>query len=370
MAFEQTLSSLKQLLNASNPGSARDIRRVIGESKVPGLKTKTNFNLSDYAWYPWYNSLKSEDIYKRIKDLYVPKLEIYEFQPATDLAMYINLLARAIEMAKNIGSGSAGAGEILSKIAEKLDAKISAGLDGIVTAENEGKILQNFNDANQYYLRVSDGKYMKRFEVPSYHDQVWNANGGQGWKGMGAMERYMSFASAFMPGGLDVPAKPIFQASNVENPSVSSKFYMFNGHITAALSNLEFIYSLLPGGYWMQDSFYQRGSNLYTVSYENFYQYRLCAMEASVYMRGKIRKAPARVVQQFPSVTMLPDIWEVDIQFKSLLPNTLNQFFAPYFPEFKVNVGQSTEVFNFVGNLIEGAEQEANFVGPPPPAPG
>lgn len=364
MAFEKTLAALAKIGNSTKPSSALDIRRVL--SNTAGVETSRSVTLSDYVWYPFYTAAKRNDAYPKLAEgINVPKLTAFEFQPATDLTMYIRLLVRAVKAAQAIRSGDSEIGEVLSRIAGMLDTDISAGIGGVLSASNADDIILNFKRANQYYIQISDGKYVKRFEFPTYNDEIWSANGGSGWEAMGALEKYVGFAASSIGGyGLDVPAKPKFTASKVQTASVSTKFYLFNANLACALANLKFLYSFLPGGYWTQDSYYQRGSNLYTVRFENYYQYQLCAMEATVSMKGKSRRPPKGVSSKYKSITMLPDIFEVDIKFTNLLPNTLNQFLAPYFQEFTQNVGIGKSVTGLVP-----LDYSSALDSPAPPAP-
>jgi hypothetical protein len=330
-AFLDYLDSITAV--GGNPLWARNIRTTIWNRNTFGASEIEEFNdiqLNKYAWYPWYNSLKSEDIYKRLGELNVPKLNVWEFQPSTTLGMYLRLLREAVDTFSSQAGRVASASEAFDEIVQTLGTEISLAA-GIINPTDPQTIARNFQRGNNFFSNLLlDGRIFNRFEFPCYNDEIWQSTGG-GWEGGSVLQRYLGiFSGILSPLGVDAPAKPYFDKSKMQTPSIESKFYLFNGHIAAAISNLKLLYTLLPGAYWIQDSYYQRGSNLYTVRYENYHQLQMCTMDVTIKMIGKCRRSPARVLEAYKSVTMLPDIYEVSLKFTSLFPQSLNEFLAPY----------------------------------------
>lgn len=138
--------------------------------------------------------------------------------------------------------------------------------------------------------------------------------------------------------------------SKTVEPEITVKFDLFNDNIYKALINFIFVNTIVPSNRWLQYNIFQHSSNLYDVKIDGVNRLFACAASFNVTYDGVLRNPPPTFFTELqghisPNITnpksfiqniqnynliKIPDIYHVEMQFKSLLPANFNNFIYSY----------------------------------------
>ena len=133
-------------------------------------------------------------------------------------------------------------------------------------------------------------------------------------------------------------------------PEITIKFDLFNDSAEAAMSNFIFVNTIVPGNKWLQYNMFQHSSNLYDVKIEGINRLFACAGDFNVTYEGVLRDPPyswvERLAKEHLNMNMnqdeflsnasigklikIPDVYRVELKFKSLLPANFNNYIFAY----------------------------------------
>ena len=144
------------------------------------------------------------------------------------------------------------------------------------------------------------------------------------------------------------------------------------------MRNFIFINTIVPNSKWIQYGFFQQSSNLYDVKIDGFNRYFICSLKAIVKNSGIIRTPPqdwiTHLCRQYGNKNMegietfadsiiannlikIPDSYEVELKFNSLLPDNYNTFLFNYYNNISIaknlKVYRDSIVNNFTTKGIE-----------------
>ena len=132
-------------------------------------------------------------------------------------------------------------------------------------------------------------------------------------------------------------------------PDVNVKFHLFNDNLDKAIANFLCVNTLIANNRWYQYKFYQHSPALYEIKLEGSNRLFACTCNSIVRSIGNLRQPPARFAQEFEKycssvadakafattlleekVIKIPDVYEVELTFKSILPANFNNFMYQY----------------------------------------
>lgn len=198
------------------------------------------------------------------------------------------------------------------------------------------------------------------YEVPCSLDQYLQSSGHEGWQeggrldfvsGLGALGSLGKVASSIL-GNVSVNYLPFWDSSSgssTAEPDITIQFDLYNDTILAAVYNYIFVTTLIGNNRWIQYNVFQHSSSLYDVKIEGRQRLFACSANFKVTCKGLMRDIPETLAQLFgqkkfknsaypafdkdiltSKLIKIPDIFTVEMTFKSLLPANFNNFIFSY----------------------------------------
>jgi hypothetical protein len=182
-------------------------------------------------------------------------------------------------------------------------------------------------------------------------DTAFDVHGKEGWGGssIGIENTFLMKVP-----GLDKILKSIFgnvrinymnwwdaeSGSKTEEPEVTIKFSLFNDTADSAMMNFIFINTIVPNNMWIQYGLFQHSSHIYDIKIDGHKRLFACAGNVKVSYKGVLRNPPPIWIKTLVNkhgnnsidknkfyenifnnnLIKIPDIYEVELQFKSMLP--------------------------------------------------
>jgi len=129
-------------------------------------------------------------------------------------------------------------------------------------------------------------------------------------------------------------------------PEITIKFHLFNDNISKAIANFICVNTLIANNKWYQYNLFQHSSCLYEIKLDGYNRLFACTCNATVKSIGNLRTPPeffAKKIQQHcqglvddaktfaegllsQKLVKIPDVYEVELTFKSILPANFNNF--------------------------------------------
>lgn len=221
------------------------------------------------------------------------------------------------------------------------------------------------------YYRLQSCVTTNVYELPckTNDDMLYSSNGVKGWTGgsnsIGIGNSFVSKIPIIggilnnILGNVQINFMPWWNAQSgamTESPEVGIKFYLFNDTAEAAMTNFIFVNTLVPNNMWVQYNMFQHSPCLYDVKIEGYNRLFACAATTSVKSVGVLRSPPPGWIDALCSkhgntggkkdgnvnastlaelvkaarLVKIPDVYEVEMKFTSLLPQNFNNFLFTY----------------------------------------
>ena len=241
-----------------------------------------------------------------------------------------------------------------------------------------------------FYYRLQSCVTTNIYEIPAVTDgKIINQSDGKaGWgSGSGLLESGGLRASGFLNkipmigelansllGNIGINYMPWWnpeEGAKTAAPEINVKFDLFNDTIEKAVANFIFVNTIIPGNRWIQYGMFQHSSNLYDVKIEGLNRLFVCAASFNVTYDGVLRNPPKNFFgpaidpingNKYASLdahvsktvgnkenflktlydnnlVKIPDVYHVEMSFKSLLPANFNNFIFA----FSKNVNHMTQ---------------------------
>lgn len=231
------------------------------------------------------------------------------------------------------------------------------------------------------YYRLQSCTTLNIYELPYIGDLMWQSNGEEGWKdaqfGLKSLTgggdsndkggMISKVVSMFTGGWGDIINRaninymPKWNSSGsgmVEELAVT--FDLFNDTADAAMKNFIFVNTIIPNNLWMQYGMLRHSPCLYDVKIDGLKRMFLCTGAFNVKSAGLLRTPPMQWIYDLcckhansggesgsktqgswnPSSLMgdivknnlvkIPDVYTVEMKFKSLIPANFNTFLYNY----------------------------------------
>ena len=143
-------------------------------------------------------------------------------------------------------------------------------------------------------------------------------------------------------------------------PEITVKFHLFNDNISKAVINFICVNTLIANNKWYQYNLFQHSSCLYEIKLDGYNRLFACTCNATVKSVGNLRTPPESFTDMikahckglvddeaffaanliYQRMVKIPDVYEVELTFKSILPANFNNFMYQY------SAGPIKEMFN------------------------
>ena len=241
---------------------------------------------------------------------------------------------------------------------------------GHLNLNSKSKIVQYIHDfPYTLYYRLQSCTTTNIYEVPAMCDgkPIMSSDGIPGWgdgsdimgaggfRVSGLLKKIpvIGKIAEMMLGNIGINYMPWWNAESgakVAAPQITVKFDLFNDNVFKAVQNFVFVNTLVPSNRWVQYNMFQHSSNLYDVKIEGLNRLFACAASFEVTYEGVLRNPPDKFLDVLkahintalfsPSdlisfikannLIKIPDIYRVNMTFKSLLPSNFNNFLFTY----------------------------------------
>lgn len=202
-----------------------------------------------------------------------------------------------------------------------------------------------------YYQMISSLS-LNIFELPFSGEFVREASGHGGWntgrgiKGIGGGGNgiFSKFISYFGD-NIKVSMTPTWDgAADEEGTTIEFTVNLFNDSVDAACVNFVFVNTLLPSMMFTQYHIFQQSPSLFDIKVDGLGRYFMCSGSIKVEYKGVLRTPSPTVIKNLATkyanpiykfdenylrksgLVKIPDSYQVTLQFKSLLPNSFNNY--------------------------------------------
>lgn len=285
----------------------------------------------------------------------IPSIIVDEYQPGKFMMLF-SLVKRALErggvitnQAENqIGQviDSFGAdGQVVSTLLDQVFAPAQMKLVNANIGDVLGRPVTEIRD---YFKSDIVAKYVMPFD----QDNFISTDGAVGWafgKKSSSRNSDPTMAdeiqemrdglSGMLQKYMDVESPPYGQW-RMDNPlegrpeDIQLNFPLYNFDKVSTNDNLRFLYRLFAGPMWLQAGTYKNGGNLYDISVPGRVSLFYAQMSVSIREKGNRRDFTAKLDVEFGELKKMkknfyvPDIFEVNIVFRSLVPNNFSVHLA------------------------------------------
>lgn len=310
---------------------------------------------------------------------HIPMVQIREYQQDSKLNQLFSLLG-GIKEGFDAGSGAATSGNSLSDTLSSLgnNAKkwwktfkwIILNPDTFVKEligplETNFPMMCNKNDPKTYmsviqvpnilYYRMISSLTLNIFELPFSGEFVREANGHGGWaskkfgdfKGLGntGIFSLLDKALDFVGSNIKVSMTPTWDgAAEEEGTTIEFTVNLFNDSINSACVNFILVNTLLPGMMFSQYHIFQMSPSLFDIKVDGLGRYFMCSGSVKVEYKGVLRTPSPKIIENLATkyknpmysfdanylresgMVKIPDVYQITLQFKSLLPNSFNNY--------------------------------------------
>lgn len=218
------------------------------------------------------------------------------------------------------------------------------------------------------YYRLQSCLTTGVYELPAIKDDriMYHSEGHAGWEGDGLNGgfRLVDKGLDSLPFGLGTVAKALLgnigiswtpwwdaaKGNATPEPEVSVKFDLFNDTAEAAMMNFIFVNTIVPNNKWIQYGLFQHSPHLYDVKIEGYNRLFACSADFTVKQAGVLRDMPEKWIHKLiwdhghidmqvggfeemvktQRLIKVPDVYQVEMKFKSLLPANFNNWMYMY----------------------------------------
>lgn len=205
------------------------------------------------------------------------------------------------------------------------------------------------------------------YEVPGITSdkELYRSNGHAGWDGaagfslvgddslVGNIGGKLGKIANTLFGNINISFMPWWDAKKgnaTPFTDVKIKFDLFNDTAEAAAMNFIFVNTLVPNAKWIQYNLFQHSSNIYDIKLDGYKRLYACSGDFTVTYSGILRDIReswfnANLKKHINScmnssefsnyilkhkLIKIPDVYHVEMNFKSLLPDTFNNYLYMY----------------------------------------
>ena len=219
------------------------------------------------------------------------------------------------------------------------------------------------------YYKLQSSVTTNIYELPMKIDTAFDVHGKEGWGGSS-----IGFENTFLTkvpvlnkivkhllGNVRINYMNWWDAesgSKTEEPEITIKFSLFNDTAESARMNFIFINTIVPNNMWIQYGLFQHSSHIYDIKIDGHKRLFACAGNVKVSYKGVLRSPTAlwidNLVQKYGTKSInnnkfkeniknndlikIPDIYEVELQFKSMLPQNFNTYLYQFSQNARIDI--------------------------------
>ena len=246
------------------------------------------------------------------------------------------------------------------------------------------------------YYKLQSSVTTNIYELPMKIDTAFDVHGKEGWGGSS-----IGFENTFLTkvpvlnkivkhllGNVRINYMNWWDAesgSKTEEPEITIKFSLFNDTAESAMMNFIFINTIVPNNMWIQYGLFQHSSHIYDIKIDGHKRLFACAGNVKVSYKGVLRSPTAlwidNLVQKYGTKSIdndkfreniknndlikIPDIYEVELQFKSMLPQNFNTYLYQFSQNARIDIEykkksvyEDSSMTNFMKDMKSGLSED------------
>ena len=214
-----------------------------------------------------------------------------------------------------------------------------------------------------YYLfQSSTTTNTYEFPLVTNDNRIYSSTGHEGWT-TGSNEFSITGLLGKIPiagsllkstlGNISVNYLPWWDAEagrKTAEPEIQVKFHLFNDNLSKAITNFICVNTFIANNRWIQYKLFQHSSSLYEIKLDGGNRLFACTCNATVRGIGNFRTPPENFANLMKKhceglvkdangftrnlisehIVKIPDVYEVELNFKSILPANFNNFIFQY----------------------------------------
>ena len=212
--------------------------------------------------------------------------------------------------------------------------------------------------------RLMKKEIQNKYLLPFDSNIIYNTNGTDGWpnnsSGFGGTSSYSIIGKllSFAGSQIRITTEPVWTGTtNVSGTNIDVSFNLFNDTLEKAVNNYTMIHNLFPNNLFMQYGFIQQAPSYYEIRIEGGRRIMLCSGQFQCNGKGVSRKVDfneniiasafqhnsgslelnKEMEETIKSLVKnglrIPDAYEVKLSFKSLLPDSFNDFLIQWYKD-------------------------------------
>lgn len=239
-----------------------------------------------------------------------------------------------------------------------------------------------------YYQMISSLS-LNVFELPFSGDFVREANGHGGWNGDrglkgiegsggGAFQKIIGYFGD----NIKVNMTPTWNgAPNEEGTNIEFTVNLFNDSVDQTCVNFVLVNTLLPAAMFSQYHIFQQSPSLFDVKVDGLGRFFMCSGSFKVEYKGVVRSPSNLVIDTLVKKHMnkaygftsdylrssglvkIPDVYQITLQFKSLLPNSFNNYIFSNCGSEQITVENSGYQESHYGPLMDSFKKTVDEIG-------
>lgn len=240
-----------------------------------------------------------------------------------------------------------------------------------------------------YYQMISSLS-LNVFELPFSGDFIREANGHGGWNGsrgyngldpkggLPILQKIIGYAGD----NIKVNMTPTWDgAQNEEGTNIEFTVNLFNDSVEQTCVNFIFVNTILPAAMFSQYHIFQQSPSLFDVKVDGLGRFFMCSGSFKVEYKGVVRSPSDAVINtlvdkhmnkaynftanylRFSGLVKIPDVYQITLQFKSLLPNSFNNYIFSTCGSEQITVDNSGYQGSLYKPLMESFTKTINVIG-------
>lgn len=248
------------------------------------------------------------------------------------------------------------------------------------------------------YYRMLGSTTTGIYILPCVLESYLNSDGSNGWDGVGGITdsstagntvlgKLINFAISH---NIKIITEPIWNGgNNNDGETISLTVNLFNDTKTSAMTNFLFVNTIIPQNMWTQYAIFQLPPSVYDIKVEGGQRLFMCSGKFECKNKGVLRNPGKEFIRDVlywfsntciekkksdvdyfikNGLIKIPDVYELNMTFKSLLPNNFNQYLFRFAANNNVIDHQKRqEAFymdkdfvNYVNDTIEAIKSDAS----------
>lgn len=321
-----------------------------------------------------------------------PYVNVYGINMSPDLKTHIEIIKQAFNLIKDIMNTDSGLGDLVDRLGKGVMNAIKAILKNQPGAAS-------INDFSSLWAHISKnenrehsilelmltksfiGSYLQFVKIPYQHPAVsFQSCKGQWSGGFGDSSDFINkfVGSAYVMGSVEkISWSP--QNLTMQTP-ITIDFNMYNDTFEHLATNFYFMLGFLAGSKATTDMIFMRSPYLYDIEVPGGGRYRLCTCDCTFKPVGRMRRLGYSMAYELAKFSpwggawtlkelgescsphngfYFPDAWSVNIQFKSVLPDTWNFLSTYYFNKARKDPKLGDTITNILGEAVKGFAEAA-----------